>query len=57
MCLNPAAQGRHKLFPQTLFEGLGGQREKSVSIPDRDLYDDDVYDIDVYEDEKRWLCL
>ena len=24
MCLGPAAQGRHKLFPRGLFKGLGG---------------------------------
>ena len=32
VCLVPAAQGRHKLFPRRLFKGLGEQRAISTPI-------------------------
>ena len=36
VCLVPAAQGRHKLFPRSLFEGLGGTtREINIKVQGR----------------------
>ena len=57
MCLGPAAQGRHKLFPRRLFKGLGGgnseqyQRQYPINVLyDNDGYDDDDDDADEYDD-------